>query len=100
MSNAERVGRNELCIRCGKPFVEDGYGGEEAASPAGTSDKPVCRHIHLIKQVGPMDGGAESTRYRCTYKECGAFLVATQLAAPQIATSAGAEATQLDQRRK
>ena len=69
-----------------------------AVGAAGAADKPVCRHTHLIKQVGPMDGGAESMRYRC--EECSAFLVATQLAAPQIATSAGGKATQLDQRRK
>jgi hypothetical protein len=27
-----------------------------------------CIHVHLIKQVGPMDGGERSTRYRC--QEC------------------------------
>lgn len=26
---------------------------------------PVCPHTNLVKQVGPMDGGAASTRYRC-----------------------------------
>jgi hypothetical protein len=28
-----------------------------------------CIHVHLIKQVGPMDGGEQSTRYRC--EACG-----------------------------
>lgn len=35
---------------------------------------PDCPHIHLIKQTGPMDGGLESTRYRC--EECSQFLIA------------------------
>jgi hypothetical protein len=70
----------------------------EPPAALGENTKAKCPHVNLVKQVGPMDGGAESTRYRC--KECSAFLVATQLAAPQIATSAGGKATQLDQRRK
>jgi hypothetical protein len=31
-----------------------------------TEETPtVCPHTNLVKQTGPMDGGAASTRYRC-----------------------------------
>lgn len=32
-----------------------------------------CIHINLIKQVGPMDGGEKSKRYRCG--ECSEFFI-------------------------
>jgi hypothetical protein len=33
--------------------------------PSNDESSGRCEHINLVKQTGPMDGGAASTRYRC-----------------------------------
>jgi hypothetical protein len=51
--------------------LETTYAEKRRIAMSNEAELSDCIHVHLIKQVGPMDGGVKSTRYRC--EKCSEF---------------------------